>query len=222
MSTDRPQTRTVKVEHIRNMEPVIPTEWYDRAAVSVAPDLIGCTLVRQLPDGTQLCGIIVETEAYQEGDPACHAYRKQTKRNQIMFGAPGYVYVYLIYGMYHCVNVVTDRVGAPSAVLIRALDLAPETLSTILLKPKEKTIKAAAGPGKLCLAMQINLALYGTKLELGSGQAMWIEHRSLDWQAKLDLGAIELTQTTRIGLTQGLDLPWRWYLKGCQAVSKFG
>ena len=204
------------------MEPVIPTEWYDRAAVSVAPDLIGCTLVRQLPDGTQLRGIIVETEAYQAGDPACHAYRKQTKRNQIMFGAPGYVYVYLIYGIYHCVNVVTDRVGAPSAVLIRALDLAPETLSTILLKPKEKAIKAAAGPGKLCLALQINLALYGTKLEIGAGQAMWIEHRSIDWQAKLDLGAIELTQTTRIGLTQGLDLPWRWYLKGCRAVSKFG
>jgi DNA-3-methyladenine glycosylase len=204
------------------MAPVISTEWYDRSAVSVAPDLIGCTLVRQLPDGTQLRGIIVETEAYQEGDPACHAYRKQTKRNQIMFGAPGYVYVYLIYGMYHCVNVVTDRVGAPSAVLIRALDLTPETLSSILLKPKEKSIKVAAGPGKLCLAMQINLALYGTKLELALGQAMWIEHRASDWQAKLDLGAIELTQTTRIGLTQGVDLPWRWYLKGCRAVSKFG
>ncbi|WP_309742563.1 DNA-3-methyladenine glycosylase [Chamaesiphon sp. OTE_20_metabat_361] len=204
------------------MEAVIPTAWFDRSALSVAPDLIGCTLVRQLPDGTQLRGIIVETEAYQEGDPACHAYRKQTKRNQIMFGAPGYIYVYLIYGIYHCVNVVTDRIGAPSAVLIRALELTPETLSTILLKPKEKPIKAAAGPGKLCLAMQINLALYGTKLELGSGQAMWIEHRSIDWQAKLDLGTNELTQTTRIGLTQGVDLPWRWYLKGCQAVSKFG
>jgi DNA-3-methyladenine glycosylase len=209
------------------MERVIPTEWFDRSAVSVAPDLIGCTLVRQLPDGTQLRGLIVETEAYQEGDPACHAYRKQTKRNQIMFGAPGYVYVYLIYGMYHCVNVVTDRIGAPSAVLIRALELSPATLDTISLKPKEKPIRAAAGPGKLCLAMQINLDLYGTKLELG--QAMWIEHRASlfqrgfanDWQAKLDLGTIELIQTTRIGLTQGVDLPWRWYVKGCKAVSVF-
>jgi DNA-3-methyladenine glycosylase len=202
------------------MERVIPTEWFDRSAVSVAPDLIGCTLVRQLPDGRQLRGLIVETEAYQEGDPACHAYRKQTKRNQIMFGAPGFVYVYLIYGMYHCVNIVTDRVSAPSAVLIRALELEPETLNTILLKPKEKSVRAAAGPGKLCLAMQINLDLYGTKLE--RGQEMWVEHRSIDWQAKLDLGSIELTQTTRIGLTQGIDLPWRWYLTGCQAVSKFG
>jgi DNA-3-methyladenine glycosylase len=210
------------------MEPVIPTEWFDRSAVSVAPDLIGCTLVRQLPDGTQLRGLIVETEAYQEGDPACHAYRKQTKRNQIMFGAPGYVYVYLIYGMYHCVNIVTDRSGAPSAVLIRALELEEQTLNSILLKPKEKSIRAAAGPGKLCLAMQIDLSLYGTKLE--QGRAMWVEHRSSlfhsgcanDCQAKLDLGAIELIQTTRIGLTQGIELPWRWYLKGCQSVSKFG
>lgn len=210
------------------MEPVIPTEWFDRSAVSVAPDLIGCTLVRQLPDGTQLRGLIVETEAYQEGDPACHAYRKQTKRNQIMFGAPGYVYVYLIYGIYHCVNIVTDRSGAPSAVLIRALELEEQTLNSILLKPKEKPIRAAAGPGKLCLAMQIDLSLYGTKLE--QGQAMWVEHRSSlfdsgcanDWQAKFDRTEIELIQTTRIGLTQGIELPWRWYLKGCQAVSKFG
>ncbi len=207
-----------QVNLVSNTEPVICTEWFDRSAVSVAPDLIGCTLVRQLDDGTQLCGLIVETEAYQEGDPACHAYRKQTKRNQIMFGAPGHVYVYLIYGMYHCVNVVTDRVGAPSAVLIRALELTPETLSTILLKPKEKSARAAAGPGKLCLAMRIDLTLYGTKL--AQGQAMWVEHRSSDWQAQLDIGRIALTQTTRIGLTQGIELPWRWYLTGCQAVSK--
>jgi DNA-3-methyladenine glycosylase len=206
-----------------NTERVIPTEWFDRSAVSVASDLIGCTLVRQLPDGRQLRGLIVETEAYQEGDPACHAYRKQTKRNQIMFGAAGYVYVYLIYGMYHCVNIVTDRIGAPSAVLIRALELEPATLNSILLKPKEKSARVAAGPGKLCLAMQIDLDLYGTW-----GQMMWVEHRARDWQAELDNGAIfpvpgaiEIVQTTRIGLTQGVDLPWRWYLKGCRAVSKW-
>ena len=210
------------------MKPVIPSEWFvsgaspleNRSAVTIAPELIGCTLVRQLPDGRQLRGLIVETEAYQEGDPACHAYRKQTKRNQIMFGDPGYVYVYLIYGIYHCVNVVTDRSGTPSAVLIRALELDRDTLNNISLKPKEKPERVAAGPGKLCLAMQINLDLYGTKLE--PGQSMWIEHRSIDWQAKLDLGEIELIQTTRIGLTQGVDLPWRWYLKDCNAVSKFG
>jgi DNA-3-methyladenine glycosylase len=201
------------------MEQVIAAEWFDRSAVTIAPELIGCTLVRQLPDGQKLRGMIVETEAYQSGDPACHAYRKQTQRNQVMFGDPGYVYVYLIYGMYHCVNVVTDRAGEPSAVLIRALDLDQDTLTSIPLKPREKIEKVAAGPGKLCRAMQIDLDLYGTKLELG--QAMWVEHRSSEWQSKLDTGSIELTQTTRIGLTQGVDLPWRWYVSGCHAVSKW-
>jgi DNA-3-methyladenine glycosylase len=206
------------------MERVIPTEWFDRSAFCVAPDLIGCTLVRQLPDGTQLRGLIVETEAYQEGDPACHAYRKQTKRNRIMFGDPGYVYVYLIYGIYHCVNVVTDRSGVPSAVLIRALELDKPTLASIPLKPKEKSERVAAGPGKLCLAMQIDLDLYGTKLEFG--QAMWLEHRSHLFvpQQSLPFGGAndghQIVQTTRIGLTQGVELPWRWYLKGCKAVSK--
>ncbi len=201
------------------MAEVIDSEWFNRSAVSIAPELIGCTLVRQLPDGRQLRGIIVETEAYQSGDPACHAYRKQTKRNQIMFGAPGYVYVYLIYGIYHCVNIVTDRSGEPSAVLIRALELDQDTINTIPLKPKEQAIKAAAGPGKLCRALQIDLDLYGTKLV--TGQALWLEHRTPDWQSRLDTGTVELIQTTRIGLTQGVELPWRWYVKGCLAVSKW-
>jgi DNA-3-methyladenine glycosylase len=198
---------------------IIDSDWLNRSAVIIAPKLIGCTLVRKLKDGTELRGTIVETEAYQAGDPACHAYRKQTVRNRIMFGAAGYIYVYLIYGIYHCVNVVTDKDGEPSAVLIRALDLHEETLNSISLKPKEKPERAAAGPGKLCKAMQIDLNLYGTKLE--KGEQMWLEFPSIDWQSQLDLGDIELIQTTRIGLTQGVELPWRWYQKGCQAVSKW-
>jgi DNA-3-methyladenine glycosylase len=200
-------------------ETVISTDWLDRSVLIVAPELLGCTLVRQLPDGQQLRGKIVEVEAYQEGDPACHAYRKQTKRNQIMFGAAGYVYVYLIYGIYHCLNFVTDRAEFPSAVLIRALELDRVTLASIPLKPTEKPARVAAGPGKLCQAMQIDLALYGTKL--ASGQPMWLESRSSAWQAELNTGKIELVQTTRIGLTQGIELPWRWYIKGCQSVSRW-
>jgi DNA-3-methyladenine glycosylase len=198
---------------------VIDSEWFNRAAINVAPDLIGCTLVRQLPDGQQLRGLIVETEAYQTGDPACHAYQKKTKRNQVMFGAPGYVYVYLIYGMYHCVNVVTDRDGEASAVLIRALQMESESLSLISISPKEKLDRVAAGPGKLCRVMQIDLSLYGTKLE--QGQSLWIEQRLTDFQAMLDIDRLKLIRTTRIGLTKGVELPWRWYLKDCPAVSKW-
>ena len=98
--------------------------WCDRSSIEVAPDLIGCTLIRQLPDGPLIRATIVETEAYAPGDPACHAYRGQSKRNAAMFGPPGYSYVYLIYGMYYCLNVVTEAPGIGSAVLIRALELA--------------------------------------------------------------------------------------------------
>jgi DNA-3-methyladenine glycosylase len=198
---------------------VIDREWFNRSAIDVAPDLIGCTLVRQLPDGQQLRGLIVETEAYQTGDPACHAYQKQTKRNRVMFGAPGYVYVYLIYGMYHCVNVVTDRDGEASAVLVRALQLESESVSMISISPKEKLERVAAGPGKLCRVMQIDLSLYGTKLE--QDQPLWIEQKSTDFQAMLDIDRHQLIQTTRIGLTKGVELPWRWYLKDCLAVSRW-
>lgn len=198
---------------------VLSQQWFERSALEVAPDLIGCTLVRRFADGRMLRGMIVETEAYQEGDPACHAYRKKTKRNWIMFGPAGYVYVYLIYGMYYCLNFITDRDEFASAVLIRAL--AMETVDLSQLKSREKPDRIAAGPGKLCRAMEIDLDLYGTRLE--GGEALWVEGRSTTSDSisnSIPNSTIELVQTTRIGLTQGVDLPWRWYLKDCKAVSK--
>jgi DNA-3-methyladenine glycosylase len=191
------------------MGEVLSQSWFERSALVVAPELIGCTLVRRLSDGRELRGTIVETEAYQEGDPACHAYRKKTPRNRIMFGPAGMVYVYLIYGMYYCVNFVTDRDAFASAVLIRAL--AMETVDPLRLNPRETIDRMAAGPGKLCRVMEIDLTLYGTALEAGS--ALWVEARDPSI-------AIALVQTTRIGLTQGQELPWRWYLKGSSAISK--
>ncbi len=190
------------------MGKVLSQSWFERSALVVAPELIGCTLVRRLSDGRELRGTIVETEAYQEGDPACHAYRKKTPRNGIMFGPAGRVYVYLIYGMYYCVNFVTDREAFASAVLIRAL--AMETVDPGRLNPSEKPDRMAAGPGKLCRVMEIDLTLYGTTLEAGS--ALWVEGRSQP--------AMTLEQTTRIGVTQGHALPWRWYLKGSPSISK--
>ena len=102
---------------------IVESNWLERPATEVAPDLVGCMLVRQMADGEVLRGMIVETEAYCPGDPACHAYRRRTTRNGVMFEAAGVSYVYLIYGRYHCLNVVTDQVGVASAVLIRALQL---------------------------------------------------------------------------------------------------
>jgi DNA-3-methyladenine glycosylase len=196
-------------------QPIAP-EWLSRPSTEVAPDLLGCTLVRQVESGQIYRGLIVETEAYAPGDPACHAYRRPTKRNQVMFGAAGMTYVYLIYGMYHCLNVVTDLDGVPSAVLIRALEL--ETVPPWSDRKKEKLSRISAGPGKLCRVFNIDLSL--SAQALCPGQPLWLEHRSPTFEEQLQQGAIAFVQTTRIGLTQGTDIPWRWYIKNCPAVSK--
>ncbi len=173
--------------------------------------------MRRWADGRQLSATIVETEAYTEGDPACHAYRRETARNRVMFGPPGFSYVYLIYGIYHCFNVITDRDRIPSAVLIRAveLDAIPPWLEDYRA---EKLVRWGAGPGKLCRLLDIDRTL--TDLPLTPATGFWLEHRDTDWQQRAAAGAIAVTQTTRIGLTQGADLPWRWYVTESKAVSK--
>ncbi|HCF30293.1 MAG TPA: 3-methyladenine DNA glycosylase, partial [Cyanobacteria bacterium UBA11049] len=165
-----------------------------RPSTEVAIDLLGCSLVRQLPDGQILRGTIVETEAYAPGDPAFHAYRRLTPRNQVLFGLAGRAYIYLIYGMYHCFNIVTDREGVPSAVLIRALQF--ESLPVgIDIAGKIHTI--AAGPGKLCRILQIDRSLNGTILQ--PGEPLWLEHRRPEFQQQIDRH-VTIVQTTRIGL----------------------
>ncbi|AFY83352.1 DNA-3-methyladenine glycosylase [Oscillatoria acuminata] len=195
---------------------IVEPEWLARPSTEVAPALIGCTLVRQLPDGERLRGTIVETEAYEPGDPASHAYRRRTPRNQAMFGPPGTIYVYLIYGMYHCLNIVCDRPGVASAVLIRALQL--EFMPPGLQKP-EKLSRIAAGPGKLCRTLQIDRSLNDRPLQPQG--PLWLEHRTPEFQQQLDQGTLSLVQTNRIGISLGTDLLWRWYLANNPAVSKF-
>lgn len=99
----------------------LPPAFYARNAVTVARELLGATLVHALADGTLLAGTIVETEAYREDDPASHSHRGPTPRAQVMFGPPGRAYVYFIYGMYDCFNVVCEPAGSGAAVLIRAV-----------------------------------------------------------------------------------------------------
>jgi len=196
---------------------IVESSWLARPSTVVAPQLIGCYLVRQTPDGQRMKGLIVETEAYAPGDPACHAYRQPTPRNSVMFGPAGVTYVYLIYGLYHCLNIVTDQEGVPSAVLVRALELEslPNGIDSSMAR---RPHRVAAGPGKLCRVLQIDLSLTGLALHLGN--PLWLEHRSTQFQKSLDARLKSLVQTTRIGLTRGTDLPWRWYLKDCLAVSK--
>ncbi|MBT9313179.1 DNA-3-methyladenine glycosylase [Leptothoe kymatousa] len=195
---------------------MISADWCDRNTLEVAPDLVGCTLVRQL-NGEILRGLIVETEAYCPDDPACHAYRGKTQSNGAMFGPPGQSYVYLIYGMYHCFNVVTEAVNTGSAVLVRAiaLDQLPQALDP---KYARQGNRVAAGPGKLCRTLTIDRRHDG--LPLMPQHHLWLEHRSAQFQRRLDQGHHGLVQTTRIGISKAADKPWRWYLKDHGSVSK--
>jgi DNA-3-methyladenine glycosylase len=203
----------------------IAQDWFARPSPEVAPDLLGCVLVRQLPDGAQVRGLIVEAEAYAPGDPACHAYRRRTPRNAVMFGPAGMTYVYLIYGMYHCLNIVTDVDGAPSAVLLRAVQLLhlPAHLEPPLPRsrsrpPKNWRDRLAAGPGKLCRVLQIDRSLSATALH--PAHPLWVEHRPDFVSEQIRQNQFSLVQTQRIGISEGTELPWRWYVKDCPAVSK--
>lgn len=134
-----------------NMQ-ALPRHFYDRDTVMVARDLLGKWLVHKTPEGDRV-GRIVETEAYVgPHDKASHSCRGLTARNAPMFGPPGYAYVYMIYGMYYCMNAVTEREGHASAVLIRALE------------PVRGMVKRSQGPGLLCQAMGIDKRLNGHDL----------------------------------------------------------
>jgi DNA-3-methyladenine glycosylase len=142
--------------------------WFDRPAVAVAPDLLGARLVHVGPDGT-VGGRIVEVEAYAgPEDLAAHSARGRTPRNQVMFGPPGHLYVYLIYGLHHCMNVVTGPGDKPEAVLIRALEI-DEGLALARHRrgARPPDVRLAAGPGNVGRALGVDRALTGTDLTTG-------------------------------------------------------
>ncbi len=161
------------------MKKRIEREICAESADIVARRLLGCTLVR-LIDGERLAGVIVETEAYVgENDLGAHASRGRTARTEVMYGPPGYAYVYLIYGMYDCLNVVACEVGMPHAVLVRAIQ--PTDGMERMRSNRKGTrtgkrlrdVDIASGPGKLCAAMQIGREFYGH--DLVDGDELWIE-----------------------------------------------
>lgn len=178
-------------------------DFYDRPTLDVARDLIGCTLVRRTAAGV-LAGRIVETEAYVgEGDKACHASKGMTPRTQVMFGPAGVAYVYLIYGMYHCLNFVTEREGFPAAVLVRGL-VPVEGFDAVLrdLTPAKKKI-FLNGPGRLCRALGITRELNGH--DMTRSRELFVLPR--------DRNPGSIIQTPRIGVDYaGEDalLPWRF------------
>ena len=183
--------------------------FYARDSVTVARAMLGQGLVRVL-NGVRLAGWIAETEAYAgPDDPASHAYRR-TPRSSIMYGQPGYAYVYFIYGTHHCLNAVTDADGVPGAVLIRAL--IPQEglglmwqnrgLSSLPVTRTERGI--ADGPGKLCQALGITMSENG--LDLTESAQLFIE-------AGVAVPADEIEATPRIGVRGDAETrarPWRF------------
>lgn len=169
--------------------------FFEKTTLEIAQNLLGIRLCRRLSDGTILSGRIVEAEAYTQDDPACHAFKGITPRSRIMYGPAGYAYVYFIYGMYHCLNVVTEDEGTGAAVLIRAVEA-----------------EGANGPGKLCRQWQIDKSMNGIDL-LDSSSPLWLAKGGL-----LPIESVEIT--TRIGLSVAADKPWRFCVRGNKYVSK--
>lgn len=141
---------------------ILPRSFYDRDTVQVARELLGCFLIRKI--GRKIIRArILETEAYAgEDDLASHASKGRTPRTEIMYGEPGHAYVYMIYGMYHCFNIVTERKDFPAAVLIRAVEI------------EGVSYQQTNGPGKLCRLLNIDRSL--NDWDMTKGEKLWIEH----------------------------------------------
>jgi DNA-3-methyladenine glycosylase len=189
----------------------LPRDFYDRPTEQVARELLGATLECRTGDGIA-AGRIVETEAYiGEHDLACHAVAGRTARTAPLYGAPGIAYVYFIYGMYWCFNAVTRAEGAPSAVLVRAV----EPLRGIELmrarRPRaRRDVDLTNGPGKLCLALGIN------------GEHNWhaLDKPPLVIRPGAPVHDREVIVSPRIGITQSADWPLRWFVAHNPFVSK--
>jgi DNA-3-methyladenine glycosylase len=177
--------------------------FFDRSVHEVAPDLIGATL---LVNGVG--GRLVEVEAYRYTDPASHSFGGKTDRNAVMFGPPGYVYVYRSYGIHWCVNFVCEPAGSASAVLIRALEPTAGLAAMRRRRGVTDIRLLCSGPGRLCQALGITHKHNGFALDAPPFELFARE------------GKVDVVTGPRIGLTKAVEKPWRYGLKGSHFLSK--
>jgi DNA-3-methyladenine glycosylase len=202
-------------------EPRLPFSFFESSdTLTLARNLLGCELVHDSPEGIT-SGIIVETEAYLHNDPACHAFNRRTARTEPMYSRAGTIYVYLIYGMYQCVNVVSNREGIGEAVLIRSLQ-PTRGMALMEMRRAEKRKQSSEnpkalplnvlcnGPGKLVQAMGIERTFHNNASFTTS--SLYISSRTTE--------PFETGISTRIGINVGKDLPYRFFIKGNRFVSK--
>lgn len=180
--------------------PPLPHTFYARDVVTVSRELIGKVLVHDAPAGLT-AGRIVETEAYEQSEAACHAYQKRTARNEVMYGPPGFAYIYFSYGVHWMLNLVTGPRDFAAAVLIRALE---PLVGLDLMRERRAGVprlELARGPGKLAQAIGIDASLYGADLTQGP-----LTVRDTPTLAPIVASA-------RIGITKAVDLPWRFFVE---------
>ena len=185
------------------MPKLLRRRFFARSVHAVAPDLIGATLLFK-----GVGGVIVEVEAYHHTDPAAHSFRGPTERNSVMFGPPGYAYVYRSYGVHWCLNFVCEPQGSASAVLIRALAPTQGLPAMRRRRGVANEHLLCAGPGRLCRALGITGAQYALALDEPPFE---IRARTQD---------VDVAIGPRIGLTKAVEQPWRYGLKGSRFVSK--
>ena len=190
---------------------LIQPSFYEQDTVSVARQLLGCTLVR-VYQGKRISGMIVETEAYLAHDPACHAHRGKTARNAALFGPAGHAYVYFIYGNHYCVNAVSRAPDIQAGgVLIRALEPRDGIEMMKQLRGTDNVYQLTNGPGKLAQALAIDRTFNGVPLTQESG--IFIEHGQ-------PVTNDQVTSTTRVGISSAQEHLWRFYITGNAWVSR--
>ena len=185
------------------LPPKLRRGFFNRSVHDVAPELIGATL---LVGGVG--GVIVEVEAYHHTDPAAHSYRGPTERNGIMFGPPGFAYVYRSYGIHWCLNFVCEAEGSASAVLIRALEPTEGLAAMRRRREMPEARDLCSGPGKLCEALGVTIKHNGLALDRAP------------FELRARVGRPEIAVGPRIGITKAVDEPWRYGLQGSKFLSK--
>jgi len=188
----------------------LPRTYFARHTLDVARDLLGTRLVRIEKDGTRVAGMIIETEAYRsEEDQGCHARAGRTERTEVMYGPPGYSYVYFVYGIHWLLNVVTEREGLPGAVLIRALEPLEGMDRMAQRRDSQPQRHWADGPAKLCQALNVDGSMNAYDM-CGSESRLFIEEGK-------KISDQEVQKTSRIGLNSVPEpwksIPWRFVVK---------
>ena len=185
------------------MSPRLRRSFFDRSVHEVAPELIGAALII---DGVG--GVIVEVEAYHHTDPAAHSYNGRTERNAVMFGPPGYAYVYRSYGIHWCLNFVCEEKGSASAVLIRAIEPTQGVATMRRRRGLREERALCSGPGKLCEALAVTQ----------KHNDLPLDRAPFELRARTEIPGV--VTGVRVGITKAAEKPWRYGLKSSPFLSK--